>query len=176
MTRQPFEPIGDTSRRRAALELLSAADYGQVVAYDDLSEAMGGVERATIQQAVNKAKAALEAEHSKAVVAVPNTGYRVVEPGEHLALATTHQRKSRRSLSRGHSIVAHVDANALTEGERAAVILAASALAAQIDYMRRNDMRARRIEQSVEAVQQETTRSADEIAELRARLDRLEGK
>lgn len=170
----PFTPVGEMSRRDLVLKHLAAADYDEVVSYDQLATALDGVDRTIVQVAVNAAKPVLEKEHQKAVVAVPNTGYRVVQPGEHMELAVVHQKKSRRALKRSHSKVAHVDLSKLTEGERTAVTLAATSLAMQMDYMRRNDIRAARHEQALKAVTSTSDRTAEEVAELRARLDRLE--
>lgn len=169
-----FTPIGDQSRRVLVLERLAAAPVDSVVTYEELSEVLGDVDRRTVQGAVNAAKFNLEKAYSKAVVAVSNTGYRIVRASEHLTLAKHHQKKSLKQLRRSRSKVDHVDYNQLTEGEKAAISLAATSIALQMDYMRRNDIRSTRIEASVAAVQKESERSAEELAELRNRLARLE--
>lgn len=169
-----FKPIGERSRRDMVLDLLAAGDYDEVVKYADL-EAELDANRDTVQAAVNAAKLLLEREHRKAVVAVPNVGYRVVRPNEQHGLAVVHQRKSVRALKRSLSKVNHVDAAQLTEGERAAVTLAATGIAMQLDYMRRNDIRAKRHEDMIAATTQTAERTAEEVAELKARLARLEG-
>lgn len=174
MSAPAFQPLGEMSRRDLVIQRLAEADYDQVVGYDLLAEALDGVDRSVVQTAVNAAKPTLEKEHRKAVVAVPNVGYRVVLPGEHMSLAVVHQKKSRRSLVRSLSKVANVELSKLTDGERAAVTLAATSLALQIDYARRNDLRATRHEKALEAVTSTSDRTAEEVAELRARLDRLE--
>lgn len=170
-----FQPIGDKSRRATVIDLIGGVDYDAVVKYEELESELE-VDRATVQAAVNAAKPGLEREHRKSVVAVPNIGYRVVRPNEHHGLAVVHQRKSLRSLRRSLSKVNHVDASQLTEGERAAVTLAATGIALQLDYMRRNDIRAKRHEDMITATQQQTDRTADEVSELRERLARLEAK
>lgn len=171
-----FVPLGEMSRRDLVLKQLSVADYDEIVSYESLAAILDGVDRTIVQVAVNAAKPVLEKEHRKAVVAVPNTGYRVVQPGEHIGLAVAHQKKSRRSLKRSHSKVTHVELSKLTEGERTAVTLAATSLALQIDYIRRNDLRVARQEKALEAVTSVSDRTAEEVAELRSRLDRLERK
>lgn len=169
-----FDPKGSISRRRAVLDALATAPYDTVVTYSELSVALGGASREIVQKAVHAAKAALEREHNKSVDAVPNEGYRVIKPSEHLTLAQRHQRKSRRSLTRAQSTVTHVDLRELTEGERAAVTIAATSLSLQLGYMRRNDIRVSRLERAAETAAESQQRSDEEIAELKARLERLE--
>lgn len=158
------------------LEVLAAAEYGEVVPYDAISEVADGVDRRGVQSLVGRVKRRLEREHSKAVEAVANEGYRVVNPSEHLRLARGHQSKSRKSLARAQSTVLHVDASKLTDGEKVAVTVAATALAAQLTYMRQNDIRVGRLEKAAEVIGTAQERSAEEIAALRDRLDKLENR
>jgi len=169
-----FKPLSEHSRREMMLSLFATAEYGSTIPYDTLSEVLKVHDRLILQQAVNSAKPALERLHNKAVVVVRNVGYRVALPSEHLGLARNHQNKSRRALRRGHSKVVNVDMNQLTQGERAAVQIAATTLALQIDYMRRNDLRVSRLEETATLVQGQSERAMDEVAELRARLEKLE--
>lgn len=158
------------------LQILAAADYGTLVPYTVLMEAVGGDSVKQVQDFVQRVKRRLEQQHRKAVEAVPNEGYRVVKPSEHLRLARGQQSRSRRALARAQSTVTHVDTGKLTEGERAAVTMAATALAAQITYMRQNDIRVGRLEKTAELLITEQERSAQETAELRSRLERLEAQ
>lgn len=171
-----FAPRGAISRRRVVLDLLGVAEYDTVVPYDDLMHALDVDNIQSAQAAVNAAKPALEREHQRSLEAVPRTGYRILRPAEHLRLAQRHQKKSRRALTRASSTVTHVDLAGLTPGEQAAVTLAATSLSLQLQYMRRNDARLVRVETAAEVLRTNQTRSASEIAELRARLDILEGK
>lgn len=174
MSTQPFTPLGEKSRREMVLEMLAAADYDTTVKYSALEDALDA-DRATVQAAVHQAKPALERNHRKAVVAVKNVGYRIVNPSEHHGLAVVHQKKSVRQIRKSLSKVNYVDASQLTEGEKAAVTLAATSLALQLDYMRRNDIRAKRHDDMIKATQKRTERTEAEIAELKARLARIEG-
>lgn len=169
-----FEPKGTLSQRRLILEALAGVDYDSVVPYDHLADVLGGVPIATVQRTVNAAKRALEAQHGRSLEAVPNEGYRVIRPSEHLALAGRHQSKSRRALLRASSTVSATDVSQLTEAERAAVTLAGTALSLQLAYMRRNDIRVNRLEQLAVSTAVRQERSEDEIAELRERLATLE--
>lgn len=170
-----FTPAnGLESRRDIVARTLGEVEYGDLVRYAELEDLLD-VNRRTVQNVVGAAKPVLERDYRKVAVAVANQGYRIVQPREHMHVAVGHQRRSTRSIRRALSTIANVDMARLTEGERAAVTVGVTALSLQIDYMRRNDLRAARHEQMIAATAQTANRSVDEIAELRARLARLEG-
>lgn len=172
-----FTPAnGIESRKTIVLRHLSAADYGELVPYELLIDALDGVSLETVQRAVGSAKMTLEHDYRKSAMAVARQGYRIIQPGEHMAAAVGHQVKSRRALQRALSVVENVDMSRLTEGERAAITLGATSLSLQIDYMRRNDLRAARHEKLIEAVTEQSTRSEAEISALKKRLAELEGR
>lgn len=174
MTR--FQPVGEVSYRDQVIELFGVTEFDTLITYERLSDHLGLETRKDVQAVVNSAKWKLEKTHAKTVVAVPNEGYRVARPQEHLGLATLHQVKARRAIGRSLSKVTNVDVSSLTDGERAALTLAATGLALQVDYMRRNDIRAKRHEQMIEATTEASTRNEQEIAALRARLEALESR
>ena len=171
-----FKPLGEKSRRVMVMEEISTRDEGDIITYDELGEVLGGVDRSDVQAAVNDAKVGLEKKYSKAVVAIRNEGYRVVHAKEHLGLAQHHQRKSFRQLVKSRSKVVNVDYKKLSEGERAAMTLAATAINLTIEAARRHDIRASRLEKAVETVKTTQERSDAEIIELKARLARLENE
>lgn len=103
-----------------------------------------------------------------------NVGYRVVEPEEHLRLAKGQQRRSTKALQRGQSKVVNVDLSNVDPEVRQAFQVVASAFAMQMEFNRRTDVRQKKLEESLEAVRETSTRTEEEVAELRARLDRLE--
>lgn len=173
----PFVPIGVVARWRVIYDLLGHADVGDLVKYAELGAALGldpNKERHQIQMAVRRAAYESEQQDNRALEAVPNVGYRIVLPEEHLRLAKGQQRRSSRALVRGHSKVVHVDLNGLDAATRAAFDVVARAFNMQLDLTRRLDVNQRRLAESVAAIQDQTARSADQIAELQARLDRLE--
>jgi len=171
-----FESHGEKSRRAMVVEALAERGEGDIITYEELAEILGESDRSICQNVVNKAKSALERLHTKALLAVPNVGYRIVLAREHLDLAKHHQQKSARALRRSRSKVVNVDMSKLTDGERAAVTIATTALGLQLSYMRRNDIRVGRVETAVAVVQTSQQRSEAEIADLQERLARLEGK
>lgn len=173
----PFNPLGERARWRIVYELLADIEVGGVITYAALGEALDldpERDRHPIQMAVRRAAKYSETQDSRALEAVPNQGYRIVLPAEHLRLAKDQQRRSSRALVRGQSKVVHVDMTGMEPETRKAFEVVAQAFAMQLEMTRRLDVNQRRLEESVKSIKDQTARSADEITELRARLDRLE--
>jgi len=173
----PFEPAGETARWRILYDLLSGRTVGDVLNYEVMAEALDLdpiEDRHTIQLAMRRASRELELENKHAVEAVQNVGYRIVEPEEHLRLARGQQRRSSRALARGHSKVVNVDLSNVDPEVRNAFQVVASAFAMQMEFNRRTDVRQKKLEDALDAVREKSTRTDEEVAELRARLDRLE--
>lgn len=173
----PFVPLGEQARWRTVLDLLRKTATGDVVTYEQIGEALSldaDDERHAIQMAVRRAAREHEEEDKRALEAVPNVGYRIIEAQEHMRLARQQQKKSSRALVAGHSKVVNVDLNELEPQVRNAFQVVAQAFAMQMDFNRRMDVRQRRLQDAVASVAERTDRSEAEIAELRARLERLE--
>lgn len=173
---KPFEPIGEEPRWRTIYRLLSERGPGDVLTYEEMAEALmiSPDSRHIMQSAIRRAAREFEKFDKQSIEAVPNKGYRVLRAPEHLDLARAHQRKSNRSLDRGHSTTVNVDLSGLDPETRKAFGLVAQAFAAQMDFNRRMDVRQRHLEEAVGRMKITTERTEDEITELRARLDRLE--
>lgn len=173
----PFEPVGEVARWRILYRLFTERNVGDVITYETMAEALEldpDKDRHTIQVAMRRAAKELEYENKHAVEAVTNTGYRIVEPEEHLRLARGQQRRSSRALVRGHSKVVNVDLSSVDPEIRNAFQVVASAFAMQMEFNRRTDIRQKRLEDAIEAVHEKSSRTDDEVAELRERLERLE--
>lgn len=181
--RAPFEPIGKQARWRTVYEIIAAKPMNGMVAYDELGDALGLDpldERGLIQQAVHRAAREHEKLDKRAIDVIPGKGYRVVEPAEHLDLARRHQRKSSRSLARGHSKAVNVDLNGLEPQVRAALEVVGHAFRLQMDFNRRLDVRQSKLEETVRDIadsqRHDRKRTDEEVAELRERLARLESQ
>jgi hypothetical protein len=173
----PFEPLGETARWRIIYELLTETPVGDVLTYDAIADALdldAGKDRHTVQVSTRRAATELEKVDKNAVEAVPGVGYRVVQPEEHLRLAKYQQRRSSRALARGSSKVINVDLSNVDPEIRQAFQVVAAAFAMQMDFNRRTDVRQKKLEQALDTVREKSTRTEDEVAELRARLERLE--
>ena len=178
----PFEPAGERARWRIIYEMLQATPVDAVVTYEELGEALDldpDKDRHTIQMAMRRAAQEYEREDRHAVDAVPNEGYRIVRAGVHLELARRHQKKAGKSLQRGHSKAVNVDLSEVEDPEvRKALEVTAQAFSLQMDFNRRFAVRQERLESAVreitDAQAADRQRSADEVAKLKERIERLE--
>lgn len=125
MTVDPAQPQHDPRPRwRRAYDLLADAKPGEVVSYEELSLAIygrPGAGRHVIQAAVRSAIPTLERELRRTASAVPNEGYRIALPDDHLSLANHHAGKARSSTRRGLAKAKYVDLNAVSEAVRPAM-------------------------------------------------------
>lgn len=173
----PFTPAGDRARWRILYDLLVSRQPDDVVPYDELAEALDlhpVDDRHAIQMAMRRAAKEYEVLDKRAVEAIPNTGYRIVEAEEHLRLAKGQQKRSSKALARGQSKVVNVDLSNVEPEVRRAFDVVAQAFAMQMDFNRRTDVRQKRLEQAVNSITERHDRSEAEIEELRQRLERIE--
>lgn len=178
----PFEPAGEQARWKLIYKILKATPVDGLVTYEQLGEALEldpDKDRHAIQMAVRRAAQEYEQSDKRALDAVPNEGYRVVKAGEHLDLAKRHGRKAGKSLQRGHSKAVNVDLSEVEDPEvRRALELTAQAFSLQMDFNRRFAVRQEQLEATVREITDTQTadreRSADEVAKLRERIERLE--
>lgn len=169
----PFQPQGEQARWRIVYAILQDRSVGDTITYEELGALLDVDDRHTLQMAVRRAGQEYLEIDKRALDAVPNVGYRIVEAGEHLRLAKKDQRRSSRALRRGHSKVVNVDLTLLDEESRRAFEVVAQAFSLQMTFNKRMDVRQKRLEQAVASMAEQHERTASEVAELRARLDRL---
>lgn len=169
-----FEPIGEKSRKDLALELFAQYYPGDLIAYSDLSEAVGTSNRTAVQAAVRDASKSFLKSCGHALEAVRGEGYRIVEPDGHARLSDKRRERSSRELSKAYDIVAYADESEMTPDARRMTEGLRAVVSAQMDFNRRMDARLRSAEKATEAVVVKTDRTEAEVAELRARLERLE--
>lgn len=168
-----FEVKGERSRRDILTSFVRDHQPGDVLTYEVLGDVLGAGSRGEVQSAVNGAKLAIERDTNRALVAVKNTGYRIVSAREHLPLALVHQRKSMRQVRRAKSKVDHVLLADLSQDERTAVIAAGVAFAAQERFLRTADARYAKREE-LEDFMNESSRKSDRTEEeLRLMKDRI---
>ena len=174
----PFNPIGERARWRTLYEIVRQTPTDSEVTYEALAAALAldpEADRHTIQLAMRRASKESEVKDARALEAVPNVGYRVVKSAEHLRLAKNQQKKSHNALVRGQSKVEHVDLAGMEPEIRRAFEVVAQAFAMQAEFMRRTDIRQRKVEAAIAEVQGQSSRSEAEISALKERLARLEG-
>jgi polyhydroxyalkanoate synthesis regulator phasin len=181
LVRAPFEPVGKQARWRVIYELLKAKPVNGLLSYDEMGDALGlhpERDRNVIQQAMHRAAKEHEQVDKRAVDAVSGKGYRVVEVPEHIGLARRHQKRAGRSLVRGHSKAVNVDLNGVDPQVRAALETIGKAFVMQMDFNKRFEAKQGRLEETIRDIAdtqaEDRKRTADEVAELRERLARLE--
>lgn len=175
----PFRPSGERARWRILYEMLTALNVDDTISYEEMGEALGldpDKERHQIQMALRRAGREYEVVDKRALDVIANVGYRVVRAPEHLRLADREQRKAGKALARGHSKVVNVDFNEVDAETRKAFEVVGRAFALQMDFNRRLAYRQGQTEKALREVTNRTERTDAELAELRARLARLEQK
>lgn len=173
----PFKPAGDRARWRMVYDVLCAASIGDLITYEQLGEATGldpVTERQKIQMAVRRAADEYLDTDKRALDVVIDEGYRVANASGHLVLARRHQSRATKQLQRGHDKASKVDLSGVEPETRHALEVVAQAFALQMDYNRRLDVRQQRLEDALTDVTERSERTEAEVAELRARLERLE--
>jgi hypothetical protein len=180
--RAPFEPIGPQARWKTVYELLKKTSTGEIITYGQLGEALGldpDDDRVIIRSAVRRAAREHEEHDKRAVDAVSGQGYRPVEPRASLELARKQGKKAGRSLARGRSKAVNVDLNGVDPEVRKALEVVAQAFSMQMDFNRRFEGKTARLEQTIREIadsqEQDRKRTAEDIAELRDRLDQIQG-
>lgn len=125
-TIEDIEQRGPRSQRETVVDILLAADYGDLVTYDTLGHALGlpfarsnPEDRRRVGRVVNRALPELENEHRKTAVSVAKEGYRIAHPAEHTDVGHRRQLKANRTLRRASRVVKAADHNLLTDSERA---------------------------------------------------------
>lgn len=99
-------------------DLLDGAEPGQVITYADL-EGLLGRDFASNRGPLYRARRTLGEMHHRWLEAVPNTGYRVIEPLEHMRVSAGHRRKSRRQVGMAIRVLEATDLTQLAADELA---------------------------------------------------------
>lgn len=109
----PFEPKGDVAEWRVVYDRLKELRPGDTITTEDLEELLGrplGQNRSPVYRATRE----LETNNSRTIATVRGTGYRIVEPSEHLGLGLSHSSRARRQLRRGLQRSESADRRGLT--------------------------------------------------------------
>lgn len=187
---KPFTPVSDDgiARWKKMYEVLRAADIDTVVSYGALGKACGlddFTQRQLIQSTAARAIKELSDVDKRGVIAVRDSGYRIVQPHEHLTLAKEDQRRSRKMVARGRKRLINTDRTLLDKQTAAAFDTAETALELQERFARELDIRRKpsvlhgrvsdaqkRIYGSAEPPEQ----TAEELAVLRSKLEDLRAR
>ena len=108
-----FAPKGERPEWRMIYEdLLSNVGPGTVITYTQLEEILGR-ELAANRAPLYRARRELGELRSHWLEAVPNVGYRVIDPQEHVRVAAGHRRKSRRQVGMAIRVLRSTDLSSL---------------------------------------------------------------
>jgi hypothetical protein len=172
-----FKPVGERARWLEIYDLLVATPTNGIVTYQAMADALGlnaDTDRQLLQVTMRRAAKQHEVVDKRAVSAVPNRGYRVVEPAEHLGLARRQQIRSTRALKRGHSKAVNVDMSKIEPETRKALDMVASVIAMQMDFNRRAETKLSAHDRAIKALTEAKERTDEERQQIVERLERLE--
>lgn len=131
-------------------------------------------ERKAICDAMRKAGKRLLAKDGRALRSVPNVGYRLAAPNEHITLARERKKRANTQMSTGLEVLSGTDLTGLSSEAREAVLAERSSFSRIVDFIVASDRRQQRTEAAVEEIKGQVTRTAEETAEVKERLARLE--
>jgi len=118
----PFPPKGSRALRIIVTEMAAAAEYGDVLTFTELAQAIEAEDddagHAQVRQVVSAARPLLLADHGRALVAVRGKGYRVALPGEMAGIAQDHRRRADRQVGKALAVIDQADMTAATDEER----------------------------------------------------------
>lgn len=174
-----FRPAGDKARWKYLYELLLKTKDDGILTYQEMAAALdldAEADLASIRVALYRAAKEHEEVDKRALEVVPNKGYRVVAPKEHLELARKQHTRSSRALAKGQSKVVNVNMANMDPETRRAFEVVAQGFAAQMDFNRRAEERLFNQERITQELVQATERTDAEREEIKERLARLEAK
>lgn len=163
------------SKTELIVEELARLDYGEMAPYPQLTE-LTGSKRSTVQGLVRRATRTLLREHQKTVVCVPNEGYRIAQPEEHVDVALHHHKKGRRQV--GQSLLTLRGTN---RGRVSAEVLKRldeleETVSAQQAMLRRMNRKQQEMDRHLAGVRGDTGQNREEIENLTRRFHDLEAR
>jgi hypothetical protein len=164
------------SRVEVLYELFQRVD---LVTYEQAGEALGlhpEEDRKIIRDAMRQLRKKLLAKDGRALRAVTNVGYRVAASNEHVTLARERKKRAGIQMTDGLDILTGTDLAGLSYEAKELVLAERANFARAVDYIRSMEQRQQRTEAAVEEIKGQVDRTAEETAEVKARLSRLEGK
>ncbi len=144
---QPFEAKGDQPEWQLIYELLlSGAEYGDVITYAELDEALG---RPFVRNRspLYRARRELGEQRHRWLEPVPGKGYRVIEAREHLRISQVHKRKAKRQFTLMQTVTSATDLTQLTPEELSAFDAQTRINAALVAITFSHEQRLNRIDQ-----------------------------
>lgn len=173
----PFQPLGAEARWRTLYQLLQQKEIGDVITYEDMAAALemdAVADRRSLQVTFRRAAIQYEEDDCRAVDAVRNVGYRVVEPSEHLKLAKRHGKRAGNQLKLAYSKAVNVDLSGESSDVVKAFELVALGFAHQMEVNRRQAATNQRTQQALANASVKIERTDEELAAIQERMEALE--
>lgn len=151
--------------------------HAEMVTYADAAEALGlhaDDDRKAIANAMRAAGRKILTSDGRALRVVPDVGYRLAAPNEHITLARERKGRAKTQISTGLDILSGTDLTGLSPEAREAVLAERSSFSRFVDFMVASDRRQRKTEAAVEEIKGQVTRTAEETAAMNERVARLE--
>ncbi|MGW0837541.1 hypothetical protein [Streptomyces prunicolor] len=151
--------------------------HTDMVTYEQAADTLGldpADDRKAIHSAMRGAGRKLLAKDGRALRVVPDVGYRVAAANEHITLARERKKRANTQMSTGLDVLSGTDLTGLSAEARDAVLAERSSFSRIVDFIVASDRRQQKTEAAVEEIKGQVTRTAEETAEVRERLARLE--
>jgi hypothetical protein len=174
----PFQENPD-AKWRAMYAHARELSPGDTYTYADMAEA-AGVELVTdrdlyrVRSLWRRAAQELLEIDQRAVKVVRGVGYRIVNASAHIDIAVTGRARASRALNRANEVVTHVRRDELPPAMLPVVNALQASLAAQIEFAKRTEARATRLERVQDLLVERSEASQEELADMRRRLAALE--
>lgn len=114
---KPFQPKADRAEWRIIYDrLLEAADFGDVITYDELTEVLGR-DFLENRSPIYRARTHLGEMRKRWIESEPGVGYRVIDANEHVRAAEDRKRRAKRQLGLMVKVGDVTDLSRLTPAE-----------------------------------------------------------
>lgn len=163
MARKPFEPLREDGRPRwrVIFDMAVAAKPGDTISYLDMMRELDTPDRKVIYRTVHKANEHLWASEQRTLDVIPDVGYRVLLPEEHMGMATGFKKQARRKIENAVSVMQATDLAGLPNAKARDRVLQ---FTAGLILMAR----------TVDRHERQLARHDDMIAELGERVSKME--
>lgn len=172
MSGRRFEPVADRARWEVVYDLLAGLDIGDILTYEELTEALDVHRRDLVRSPLYKAAQKWGAERKRALVPVPNIGYRVASISEHELLVRGQHRRSKRALHRGRTYAENADRSLMTPQDRERFDGMERTIARQEDMIRRLDIKQQRTDKAIAESRQQQVATDERLKAVEDALKR----
>jgi hypothetical protein len=173
--RKPFTPLREDGRPRwkVIFDMAVAADYGDTITYDEIAEELDTDDRKIAYREAHKAVRHLWETEQRSLGVIPDVGYKVLRPDEHMDQAMGFKKQSRRKLGNAVAVMHSTNLAKLPdEATRGTFMQAAAMLVMSLRALHRHEEELARHEDMI-AKLGEDRRTADERISTIAEQQRI---